>query len=120
MNEHGINWTALLVVIALLEFLRSLVIYVFISPLRGAGKKIDHLEKQIDSLNLTNVQHRVEDHEERVRELERDALVKEEFQRYTDTAERDRRLMNKKLDILLQRTAHLRKPEDEREMTDEN
>jgi hypothetical protein len=120
MNDHGINWTALLVVIALLEFLRSLVIYVFISPLRGAGKKIDHLERQIDNLNLSNVQHSVDDHEQRMRELERDALVKEEFQRYTDTAERDRRLMNKKLDILLQRTAHLRKPEDEREMTDES
>ena len=65
MNDHEINWTGILAIIALLEFLRSLVIYLFISPLRGAGKKIDHLEKQIDSLNLTNVQHRVEDHEER-------------------------------------------------------
>jgi hypothetical protein len=43
----------------------------------------------------------------------------DEFQRYVDIAERDRRLMNKKLDILLQRTAHLRQPEDERELADE-
>ena len=120
MNDHGINWGAVLAIIAVLEFLRSLVIYVFISPLRGAGKKIDHLEHQLNGLNFAHLQHSVEDHEGRVRELERDAMPVDDFQRYTDIAERDRRLMNKKLDILLQRTAHLREPEDEREMSDEN
>jgi hypothetical protein len=114
------NWGAVLAIIAALEFLRSLLIYVFISPLRGASAKVDHLEAELTKLNLGQLQRNLQDHEERVRELERDALVKEEFQRYTDTAERDRRLMNKKLDILLQRTAHLRKPEDERELSDEN
>ena len=120
MNDHGINWSAVLGIIAVLEFLRSLVIYVFISPLRGAGKKIDHLEHQLNGLNFAHLQKSVEDHEERVRGLERDAMPVEDFRRYTDIAERDRRLMNRKLDILLQRSAHLRNPEDERELTDEN
>jgi hypothetical protein len=120
MNDHSINWTGVLAIIALLEFFRSLVIYVFISPLRGAGKKIDHLECQINGLNFSHLQKSVEDHEDRVRGLERDAMPVDDFRRYTDVAERDRRLMNKKLDILLQRTAHLRKPEDEREMSDES
>ena len=119
MNDHGINWGAVLAFIALLEFLRSLLIYVFISPLRGAGKKIDQLEHQLNGLNFAHLQRSVEDHEQRVRELERDAMPVGDFQRYTDIAERDRRLMNKKLDILLQRTAHLRQPEDERELSDE-
>lgn len=120
MNDHGINWSAVLAIIALLEFLRSLAIYIFISPLRGAGKKIDLLEHQINSLNVSHLQRNVEDHENRVRDLERNAMPVGDFDRYTDIAERDRRFMNKKLDILLQRTAHLRKPEDEREMSDEN
>jgi hypothetical protein len=120
MNNHGINWGAALAIIAVLEFLRSLVIYVFISPLRGAGKKIDHLEHQISGLNFSTLQRSIEDHEERMRLLEREAVADKDFRDYKDTAERDRRLMNKKLDILLQRTAHLRKPEDEREMSDEN
>jgi hypothetical protein len=120
MNDHSINWAGVLAIIALLEFFRSLVIYVFISPLRGAGKKIDHLENQLNGLNFFHLQKSVEDHECRVRELERDAMPIDDFRHYTDMAERDRRLMNKKLDILLQRTAHLRKPEDEREMSDES
>jgi hypothetical protein len=120
MNEHGINWSALLATIALLEFLRSFAIYVFISPLRSASKKIDHLELQINSLNFSHLQKSVEDHERRMRGLEHDAMPVDDFQRYSDIAERDRRLMNKKLDILLQRTAHLREPEDERELSDEN
>jgi len=120
MNEHEINWGAVLAIIAMLEFLRSLAIYVFISPLRSAGKKIDHLEYQINSLNFSHLQRSVEDHEERVRSLESDAMPVDDFQRYSDIAERDRRLMNKKLDILLQRTAHLREPEDERELSDES
>jgi len=120
MNElHGINWGAVLVFIALLEFLRSVVIYMFISPLRGAGKKIVHLEDQLNGLNFIHLQRSVEDHEKRMRTLESDSMPVDDFQRYTDVAERDRRLMNKKLDILLQRTAHLREPEDERELADE-
>jgi hypothetical protein len=120
MNEpHSINWGAVLAFIAILEFLRSLVIYMFISPLRGAGKKIDHLEDQLNGLNFIHLQKSVEDHEKRMRTLESDAMPIDDFQRYVDIAERDRRLMNKKLDILLQRTAHLRKPEDERELADE-
>jgi len=119
MNEHQINWGAVLAIIAVLEFLRSVLIYVFISPLRGTGKKIDNLEHQINGLNFAHLQKSVEDHELRVRELERDAMPVDDFRRYTDISERDRRLMNKKLDILLQRTAHLRQPEDERELSDE-
>lgn len=119
MNDHSINWTSVLAIIALLEFFRSLVIYVFISPLRGAGKKIDHLECQINGLNFAHLQKSVEDHECRVRELERDAMPVDDFRRYTDMSERDRRLVNKKLDILLQRTAQLRDPADERELSDE-
>ena len=120
MNElHGINWGAVLAFIAILEFLRSVVIYMFISPLRGAGKKIDHLEDQLNGLNFIHLQKSVEDHEKRMRALESDAMPVDDFQRYSDTSERDRRLMNKKLDILLQRTAHLRQPEDERELSDE-
>src|SRR5271154_5503702 len=61
MNEpHGINWGAVLAFIALLEFMRSVVIYLFISPLRGAGKKIDHLEDQLNGLNFTNLQKGVD------------------------------------------------------------
>ena len=77
------------------------------------------LENQLNGLNFTNLQRSVEDHEKRMRTLESDAMPIDEFQRYVDIAERDRRLMNKKLDILLQRTAHLRQPEDERELADE-
>jgi hypothetical protein len=119
MNDHSINWAGVLAVIALLEFFRSLVIYVFISPLRGAGKKIDHLEHQLNGLNFAHLQKSVEDHEARVRGLERDAMAVDDFRRYTDMSERDRRLMNKKLDILLQRSAHFRNPEVERELSDE-
>jgi len=120
MNElHEINWGAVLAFIAILEFLRSVVIYMFISPLRSAGKKIDHLEDQLNGLNFIHLQRSVEDHEKRMRTLESDSMPVDDFQRYTDVAERDRRLMNKKLDILLQRTAHLREPEDERELADE-
>ena len=62
MNEpHGINWGAVLAFVALLEFMRSVVIYMFISPLRGAGKKIDHLENQLNGLNFTNLQRSVEE-----------------------------------------------------------
>jgi hypothetical protein len=120
MNEQPLNWGAVLAVIAGLEFLRSVVIYVFISPLRGAGKKIDHLEHQLNGLNFYHLQRCVEDHELRVRELEKDTVPVEDYRRNLESAERDRRLMNKKLDILLQRTAHLRKPEDERELSDES
>ena len=120
MNDpHEINWGAVLAFVAILEFLRSVVIYMFISPLRGAGKKIDHLEDQLNGLNFIHLQRGVEDHEKRMRALESDAMPVDDFQRYSDTSERDRRLMNKKLDILLQRTAHLRQPEDERELADE-
>ena len=83
-------------------------------------KKIDHLEAEITSLNLSNIRVFIDDHEERVRKLERDAVVDTEFKEYRDVAERDRRLVNKKLDILLQRTAQLRDPADERELSDEN
>jgi hypothetical protein len=119
MNDHGINWSAILAIIALLEFLRSLAIYIFISPMRGAGRKIDHLEEQLNGLNFTNLQKSVEDHEGRMRALESDRVQVVDCRRHTEASERDRRLMNKKLDILLQRTAHLRKPEDERELSDE-
>ncbi len=61
MNElHNINWGAVLAFVALLEFMRSVVIYMFISPLRGAGKKIDHLENQLNGLNFTNLQKSVD------------------------------------------------------------
>jgi len=123
MNDHSINWTAVLAIIGLLEFFRNgawaIIVSFMVKPARAATKKIDHLEAEITSLNLTNIRVCVDDHEERVRKLERDAVVDTEFKEYRDVAERDRRLVNKKLDILLQRTAQLRDPADERELSDE-
>jgi hypothetical protein len=123
MNDHPINWTGVLAVIALLEFFRNgawaVIVSFMVKPARAATKKIDHLETEITSLNLSNIRVCIDDHEERVRKLERDAVVDTEFKEYRDVAERDRRLVNKKLDILLQRTAQLRDPADERELSDE-
>jgi hypothetical protein len=124
MNDHSINWTGVLAIIALLEFFRNgawaVIVSFMVKPARAATKKIDHLEAEITSLNLSNIRVCIDDHEERVRKLERDAVVDTEFKEYRDVAERDRRLVNKKLDILLQRTAQLRDPADERELSDEN
>ena len=123
MNESEINWTGVLAIIALLEFFRNgawaVIVSFMVKPARAATKKIDHLEAEITSLNLSNIRVCIDDHEERVRKLERDAVVDTEFKEYRDVAERDRRLVNKKLDILLQRTAQLRDPANERELTDE-
>ncbi len=124
MSDPGINWSGVLAIIALLEFFRNgawaVIVSFMIKPARAASKKIDHLEAEITSLNLSNNRACIDDHEERVRKLERDAVIETEFKEYRDLAERDRRLMNKKLDILLQRTAELRDPADEREMSDES
>jgi hypothetical protein len=124
MNEHSINWTGVLAIIALLEFFRNgawaVIVSFMVKPARAATKKIDHLETEITSLNLSNIRVFIDDHEERVRKLERDAVIDTEFKEYRDVAERDRRLVNKKLDILLQRTAQLRDPADERELSDES
>ena len=114
------DWAALLAVVAVLEFFRSVIIYVFISPLRNSGKKIEHLESEITALNLGNIRNEVIDHEGRVRELERAAVREDKYQKDRDGADKDRRLMNKKLDILLQRTARLAHPVEERELTDES
>jgi hypothetical protein len=123
MNESEINWTGVLAIIALLEFFRNgawaVIVSFMVKPARAATKKIDHLEAEITNLNLSNIRVFIDDHEERVRKLERDAVVDTEFKEYRDVAERDRRLVNKKLDILLQRTAQLRDPANERELTDE-
>jgi hypothetical protein len=124
MNDHGMNWTGVLAVIALLEFFRNgawaVIVSFMVKPARAATKKIDHLESEITSLNLSNIRVCIDDHEERVRKLERDAVIETEFKEYRDVSERDRRLVNKKLDILLQRTAELRDPVGERELSDEN
>lgn len=124
MNDPGINWTGVLAIVAMLEFFRNgawaVIVSFMVKPARAATKKIDHLEAEITSLNLSNIRVFIDDHEERVRKLERDAVVDTEFKEYRDVAERDRRLVNKKLDILLQRTAQLRDPADERELSDEN
>jgi len=124
MNEPRIDWSGVLAIIALLEFFRNgawaVIVSFMVKPARAATRKIDHLEAEITSLNLSNIRVFIDDHEERVRKLERDAVVDTEFKEYRDVAERDRRLVNKKLDILLQRTAQLRDPADERELSDEN
>ena len=124
MIDHSINWAAVLAIIALLEFFRNgawaIIVSFMVKPARAATKKIDHLEAEITSLNLSNIRACIDDHEERVRKLERDAVIETKFKEYRDAAERDRRLMNKKLDILLQRTAELRDPVGERELSDEN
>ncbi len=124
MNDHSINWSGVLAIVAMLEFFRNgawaVIVSFMVRPARAATKKIDHLEAEITSLNLSNIRVFIDDHEERVRKLERDAVVDTEFKEYRDIAERDRRLVNKKLDILLQRTAQLRNPADERELSDES
>jgi hypothetical protein len=124
MIDHSINWAGVLAIIALLEFFRNgawaVIVSFMVKPARAATKKIDHLEAEITSLNLSSIRACIDDHEERVRKLERDAVIETKFKEYRDAAERDRRLMNKKLDILLQRTAELRDPVGERELSDEN
>ena len=124
MIDHSINWAGVLAIIALLEFFRNgawaIIVSFMVKPARAATKKIDHLEAEITSLNLSNIRACIDDHEQRVRKLERDAVIETKFKEYRDAAERDRRLMNKKLDILLQRTAELRDPVGERELSDEN
>lgn len=124
MNDHSINWAGVLAIIALLEFFRNgawaIIVSFMVKPARAATKKIDHLETEITSLNLSSIRACIDDHEERVRKLERDAVIETKFKEYRDAAERDRRLMNKKLDILLQRTAELRDPVGERELSDES
>ena len=124
MTEHEINWTAVLSVIALLELFRNaawaIIISFVIKPARNAAKKIDTLQTEITSLNLSSIHKTIEDHELRVRHLEGSYVEKDGFQRYIDESNRDRRLMNKKLDILLQRTAAQRNPATERELTDDN
>jgi hypothetical protein len=124
MIDHSINWAGVLAIVAMLEFFRNgawaVIVSFMVKPARAATKKIDHLETEITSLNLSNIRIFIDDHEERVRKLERDAVIETEFKEYRDVSERDRRLVNKKLDILLQRTAQLRDPADEREMSDES
>jgi len=123
MNEHSINWTGVLAVIALLELFRNaawaIIMSFVIKPARNAARKIDCLQTEITSLNLTTIHKTIEDHEQRVRHIEGSYVEKDGFQRYIDESNRDRRLMNKKLDILLQRTASQRNPATERELTDE-
>ncbi len=59
MNDHGINWTGVLAVVALLEFFRNgawaIIVSFMVKPARAATKKIDHLEAEITSLNLSNI-----------------------------------------------------------------
>ncbi|HVM62861.1 MAG TPA: hypothetical protein VMV72_18515 [Verrucomicrobiae bacterium] len=124
MNEQGINWTGVLAVIALLELFRNaawaIIMSFVIKPARHAAKKLDNLQTEITSLNLTAIHKTVEDHEQRVRHLEGSYVGKDGLQHHIDEVNRDRRLMNKKLDILLQRTASQRNPVTERELTDDN
>ena len=124
MNEaHGVNWEAVFAIVGIIELAWtiaiSLIAYVFIRPLRDSAKKIDSLDRQITTLNLTPLRESVNDHERRMRDLEQGVVRQDNYNRDHDSADRERRIMNKKLDILLQRTARLAHPVEERELTDE-
>jgi hypothetical protein len=70
MNDHTINWESVVAVMAVLELLRALVIYFLVAPLRAAGSKIAHLEREVSEAKLGDLRQKLEESRQKIDELE--------------------------------------------------
>ncbi len=85
--------------VAILEFLRSVVIYMFTSRCAAQARRLTTSRTSSTASISLNLQKGVEDHEKRMRTLESRATPIT-YQRYILSPSATSRLMNKKLDIL--------------------
>jgi len=64
------NWEAVIAVLTGVEVVRALVIYFLVAPLRSAGSRIMHLEKEISEAKLGDLREKLNEHRIKLEELD--------------------------------------------------